>query len=147
MFWGCIGWDGVGPLVEVNNNLDSDGYVNILAKNLIPWMNNNSYTLFQQDGASCHTSHYTSWWMQTHNIPVLEWVAQSPDLNPIEHMWDHLDRQIRKREPLPTSKKALINALMEEWQKVPLDVVRNLISSMPQRIMAVINAKGSHTQY
>ena len=62
-------------------------------------------------------------------------------------MWYRLDRQIRKREPLPTFKKALINALMEEWQKVPLDVVRNLISSMPQRIMAVINAKGSHTQY
>ncbi|CAG8641066.1 1273_t:CDS:2, partial [Ambispora leptoticha] len=45
MFWGCIGWDGVGPLVEVNNDLDSD-----------------------DGGASCH---YTNWWKQTHNIPDL----------------------------------------------------------------------------
>ena len=147
MFWGCIGWVGVGSLVEVNNNLDSDGYINILFKYLIPWMNNHSYTTFQQDGASCHTSHYSRWWMQTHSIPVLEWTAQSPDLNPIEHICDYLDRQIRKRELLPTSRKDLIDMLKEEWQKVPLDVVRNLISSMPRRIAAVIKAKEAHTHY
>ena len=104
-------------------------------------MNNHSYTTFQQDGASCHTSHYSRWWMQTHSIPVLEWTAQSPDLNPIEHIWDHLDRQIRKRELLPTSRKDLIDMLKEEWQKVPLDVVRNLIPVCRDELQLLLKLK------
>ncbi|CAG8609897.1 14261_t:CDS:2 [Cetraspora pellucida] len=87
--------------------------------------------LFQQDLAPCHTAQYTKWWMKTHNIPILDWVPYSPDLNPIEHLWDYLDCQVRKRKPLPSSKNELIKAIQEEWAKIPLEVLRNLILSMP----------------
>ena len=127
MFWGCFSWDGVGPLVVVEGNMDSDDYVNILANNFIPWVSNYPNSIFQQDGASCHTSSYSVWWMRTHNIPTLDWVAQSPDLNLIENLWDHLDCQVRKRKPLPKSKQELINVVKEEWRKISIETLHHLI--------------------
>ncbi|CAG8815483.1 14352_t:CDS:2, partial [Cetraspora pellucida] len=49
------------------------------------------------------------------------WVPYSPDLNPIEHLWDYPDCQVRKRKPLPSSKNELIKAIQEEWAKIPLE--------------------------
>jgi transposase len=147
MFWGCFGWHGVGPLVVVDGNMNSDDYINILANHFIPWVNNYPNSIFQQDGASCHTSNYSVWWMRTHNIPVLDWVAQSPDLNPIENLWNHLDYQIRRKKPLPKSKQELINAVQEEWRKISIETIHSLILSLPNRVKAVIKAKGGHTKY
>ncbi|CAB4484465.1 unnamed protein product [Rhizophagus irregularis] len=148
MFWGCFGWHGVGPLVVINGNMNSDDYVNVLANHFIPWVNNYPGSIFQQDGVSCHTSNYSIWWMRTHNVPKLNWVAQSPDLNPIENLWDHLDHQVRKRKPLPKSKQELlISVVQEEWRKISIETLHCLILSLPSRIKAVIKAKGGHTKY
>ncbi|CAI2180452.1 17639_t:CDS:2 [Funneliformis geosporum] len=62
-----------------------------------------------QDGASCHTSTYSIWWMRTHNIPILDWVAQSPDLYLIENLWNHLDSQVKKGS-LPVYKSSGISS-------------------------------------
>ena len=147
MFWGCFGWHGVGPLVVVEGNMNSDDYVNILANSFIPWVSNYPGSIFQQDGASCHTSSYSVWWMSTHNVPILDWVAQSPDLNPIENLWNYLDYQVRKRKPLPKSKQELIDVVKEEWKKISLETLHHLILSLSNRIKAVIKAKGGHTKY
>ena len=80
-------------------------------------------------------------------IDVLPWPAQSPDLNPIEHLWEHLDRQVRKRVNQPRSTKDLAEILMEEWNQIPVEVTKNLVDSMPRRIEAVIRAKGRATKY
>ena len=147
MFWGCFSWDGVGPLVLVEQTMNSEAYVNVLATHFIPWARNGSGTVFQQDGATCHTALYTTWWLRTHAIQVLGWVSQSPDLNPIENLWDHLDRQIRKRKPSPTSAQELINAVQEEWANISVETVRHLILSLPRRVKAIITAKGKHSKY
>ena len=151
MVWGCISWEGVGPLVLVEGTLDQYRYVNLLSKHLVPYLKEideqHPGVIFQSDNAPCHTAEYTIQWLQSHGINRMPWPAQSPDLNPIEHLWDYLDRQLRKRRPLPTSSAGMAAALQDEWGKIPLDVVRNLISSMPNRAAAVIKAKGWHTSY
>lgn len=146
MFWGCFSWDGVGPLVLVEQTMNSEAYVNVLANNFIPWIRNGQGIL-QQDGATSHTAQYTTWWLESHSIQVLDWVSQSPDLNPIENLWDHLDRQIRKRKPLPVSKQELINAAQEEWANISVETVRHLILSLPRRVKEIIVAKGRHSKY
>ena len=55
--------------------MNSNDYINILANHFIPQVNNYPNSIFQQDGASYHTSNYNVWWMRTYNIPVLDWVA------------------------------------------------------------------------
>jgi len=85
--------------------------------------------------------------MKSHGFEVLEWAGQSPDLNPIENLWNHLDKQIRKRRPLPLKKEEFIEAVQGEWKSLPLDYIRALIESMPRRAEAAIKAKGWHTKY
>ena len=46
MFWGCFGWHGVGPLVVVERNMDSNDYINILANHFIPWVDNYPNSIF-----------------------------------------------------------------------------------------------------
>jgi hypothetical protein len=86
-------------------------------------------------------------WEQAQGIHRVDWPAQSSDLNPIEHLWDHLDRRLRERGHLPTSCAEMAAALQEEWGRIPLDVVRNLVSDVPSRTRAVIDAKGGPTRY
>jgi DDE superfamily endonuclease len=75
------------------------------------------------------------------------WPANSPDLNPIENLWHVLRSKIRKRRHQPRTKKALIEALTDEWGKLDMGIVNNLIDSMPRRLQAVIDGNGRPTKY
>ena len=84
-------------------------------------------------------------WFEENEIDVMTWPAQSPDLNPIENLWDELGRRIdgytsRNREELWENVK-------NEWYEITTDVTKKLVESMPRRLQAVIAAKGGHTSY
>ncbi|GBL76555.1 hypothetical protein AVEN_53286-1 [Araneus ventricosus] len=63
----------------------------------------------------------------------MDWPAYSPDLNPIEHVWDMLGRRIAARQPPPTCLPELRRELLDEWCNIPQDQIDNLILSMPRR--------------
>jgi transposase len=86
-------------------------------------------------------------YLEQNNINVLPWPSKSPDLNPIEHLWDQLDKSLRQRRPPPQTLDQLRQMLQQEWQTIPRNNVRNLIESMPRRCRAVLAARGGHTGY
>jgi len=102
---------------------------------------------FQQDNARCHVAHVCMNFIQQQNIDVLPWPALSPDLSPIEHLWDNLDRRLRRRNPQPESLAQVRAALLEEWNNIPQAEIQHLIASMRRRLTAVIDARGGHTRY
>ena len=77
----------------------------------------------------------------------LDWPAQNPDLNPIEHLWDELECRLRARPNRPTSVPDLNNALVAEWKQLPAAMFQHLAESLPRRVGDVIAAKGGPTQY
>jgi transposase len=83
---------------------------------------------FQHDNARPYTARITTALLTNSNVAVLPWPSKSPDLNPIEHLWDALDRRVRQRQPQPQSLQQLVNALQDEWNNIPQQAIRTLIS-------------------
>ena len=138
-------------MVLIEGTLDQNGHVDVTSNHLVSYLKKVDEQcpgmIFQDDNAPCHAAKYPTWWLQTHGINRMSWPAQSPDLNPIENLWDHLKQQVRKRTTLPTSLTELAAALQEEWGRIPLTTLRKLISSMPTCVTKVMEAKGWHTSY
>ncbi|KAJ4440916.1 hypothetical protein ANN_10764 [Periplaneta americana] len=97
--------------------------------------------------ARCHVSAATMQWYADNNVHRLDWPAQSPDLNPIKHIWDELDRRLRFLEIWPTSIAQLSAMLQEEWRRIPVDILHKLVESMPDRVAAVIATSGGTMRF
>ncbi|KAJ4444645.1 hypothetical protein ANN_06441 [Periplaneta americana] len=74
-------------------------------------------------------------------------VKKSPDLNPIEHLWDELRRRLRSRDMLPTSIVQLSAMLQEQWRHIPMDILHKPVESMPDRVTAVIATRSDSTTF
>ena len=107
MVWGCMGWNGVGHLAEVEGRMNADQYVAILEEHMLSSLEESGIpeeeVIFQQDNNPKHTSKKAKKWMEDNNITLLDWPAQSPDISPIEHQWVHLKRKLAKY-PTPSKR-------------------------------------------
>ncbi|GFX78153.1 transposable element Tcb1 transposase [Trichonephila clavipes] len=99
------------------------------------------------DNARPHRANIVDECLQSEDITRMHWPAYSPDLNPIEHVWDMLGRRIAARQPPPTCLPELRRALLDEWCNIPQDQIDNLILGMPRRYKAGIASPGRHTPY
>ncbi|GFY13105.1 DDE_3 domain-containing protein [Trichonephila clavipes] len=83
--------------------------------------------VFMDDNATCHRTLAVQDCLDSEGIQRLLWPARSPDLNPIENVWDALVRQVAGRNYPPTTKNTLIRALTEEWDKLPQQLLDNVV--------------------
>ena len=139
---GCFCRSGVGNLVSLGRNMDMHYSVDIFDKNLIQsakHLHLGRHFIFQQNNDPKHTSGLAKAWLKKNNIELLPWAFCSPDMNPIEHLWDELDRRVKKRQP--RSKSDLQRVLLEEWDGISRDVTERLVDSMPNRFYEASNRK------
>ncbi|KFM67651.1 Transposable element Tcb1 transposase, partial [Stegodyphus mimosarum] len=147
MVWGMFSWHSLGSLIIVEGTMDQYKYASVLADHVHPYMRivfPQDDGIFQQDNARCHTAASVRAWFEEHQdeFTVLPWPANSPDLNPIEHLWDHLDRVVRAMDPQPRNLAQLATALESAWLNIPENTFRDLCDSLPARLAAVRSAKG-----
>ncbi|GBN82805.1 hypothetical protein AVEN_120496-1 [Araneus ventricosus] len=86
-------------------------------------------------------------YLESGTIPQMTWPARSPDLNPIEHVWDMLGRRIAGHNVLPGTLHELQQDLLHEWALLPQQAINDNIASLPRRCQACISARGYHTRY
>ena len=101
--------------------------------------------MFQQDLAPAHSARSTMRWLEDHGIEVLPWPANSPDFNPIENLLGLMKRRMTKERS--STQEELKGTIRRAWNSVTSEDCYRLVSSMPQRIQAVIAAKGAATKY
>ncbi len=151
MMWGCMGWDGVGYACKIDGRMDADLYVSILEdelqNSLEDWGKTVEDVVFQQDNDPKHTSKKAKDWFKDHDFNTMIWPSQSPDLNPIEHLWGHLKRKLAEYQEPPKGITELWERVEKEWEAIGKEVCQNLIESMPRRVHAVVKAKGGYTKY
>lgn len=148
MVWGAIRFGWKSPLLIIDGNLTANRYMNtVLGAEVVPYVQQNNGAIFMHDNARPHVAQVCQDYLRDNNVQVLDWPPYSPDMNPIEHLWDHLDRKVRARHPPPQNHVQLRQALIEEWHRYPQFQVNRLIMSMPRRIRALRQANGGHTRY
>jgi hypothetical protein len=155
IFWSCITAKGPGyGTTIIDGTVNSTEYIKILSSSLIDTLDHFDLTpdtiRFQQDKATPHTSNITKRWFTDNGFSlntVLDWPAQSPDLNPIEHVWYQLKQKLNSYQTRPTTKEELADRIEKEWYKFTKKDCLKYIDSMPARIEAVIKAKGGATRY
>lgn len=151
MVWMCIASDGRSRLYRCTDRQDSASYqeniltpaLNFIRRRGPPARNN---IVFQQDGASCHTSRSTMAFLAARRVKVLApWPPYSPDLNPVEHCWAYIARQLIG-QCFPTA-DAIFAAVEKAWADRPEGLIPSLYGSMVRRMTAVSVARGGATRY
>ncbi len=146
LMWGCMSAAGVGELHFIDGIMNSQMYCSILKeKMLLSLRALGHHALFQHDNDPKHTSKATVGFLKKNRVKVIQWPSMSPDLNPIEHLWGILKRQVEHHSP--SSIQSLKEVILEEWKKIDLAKCRQLVHSMPRRLGAVIKNHGGHTKY
>ena len=100
---------------------------------------------FQHDNDPKHTAKLTTQWLKEKKVNVLAWPSQSPDLNPIENLWNDLKTAVHKWSP--SNLTELEQFCKEEWSNIATSRCAKLVETYPNRLKAVIKAKGGSTKY
>ncbi|KAI5703251.1 hypothetical protein M8J76_000466 [Diaphorina citri] len=150
MIWGGISTEARTDLVFFDNRpMTAANYItDVLEDHVVPFAPfiGDGFLLYQ-DNARPHVARCTLDYLNVVGIQRLVAPARSPDLNPIEHIWDILKRRIRGRHILPDSLHELKEAIVDEWNGIPQEQISNVINSMPRRLGEVIRARGANTHY
>ena len=154
--WGAFTAHGVGRLHHVkgsgkNGAMCKEDYLKILQEQAVPSgieLLGEGF-IFQQDNDPKHTAHVVkdrfAQLEEDGVLTLLPWPSQSPDLNPIEHVWGRLD-VITKERKCNTLEELMVE-LQRGWEALPQELLKKLVHSMPRRIQAVLKAKGGPTKY
>ena len=148
MVWGAIRFGWRSQLLVVDGYLTANRYLDtVLSNQIIPYMQLHNDAIFMHDNARPHVAQVCQDYLRAHNVQVLDWPPYSPDMNPIEHLWDHLDRKVRLRNLPPRNHAQLQQALIEEWHRYLQFRINRLIMSMFRRVRDLRLANGSYTRY
>ncbi|UYV84201.1 hypothetical protein LAZ67_X001502 [Cordylochernes scorpioides] len=145
MVWGAIAYDSRSPLLRIQGTMTAQRYADdVLRPVTLPYLQGVPNALYQQDNARPHTARISQQALQ--DVQMLPWPPYSPDLSPIEHVWDIIGRRLHAL-PQPRSEDELWQMVEREWRAIPQDAIRTLIDSLPRRVAACIAVRGDPTCY
>jgi hypothetical protein len=149
MVWGAIGFNCKSRLLFIDGTLTSQRYItDVLEVEAVSLVLESPRLIYQQDNARPHSARSTMNYLTSMGVDVLPWPARSPDLNPIEHLWDMLQRRLHDNyAELPANVQMLRTRLQQQWDEIQLSEINDLCDSMTRRLRACMDVRGGHTSY
>jgi transposase len=147
MFWSAIGINCKAPIIVLRGTVNTEKYIELLESHFLPWLKEKCLDthIFQQDNAPAHTSKRSIAFIRSQNLKLLDWPANSPDLNPIENIWSILKNAVDKRSP--KTLEELERVAINEWDKIDQQIIQKTIKSMNRRINQVLSRNGEKCDY
>ena len=146
-----MGWDEVEQVTNIYGRMYVVLYMVILEDELQQTLDFYGKTvddiICQQDNDPKVTSKKAQRWFKDHKFTVPKWTAQSPDLSPIEHLWNYLKRRLEEFEEPASSVSKLWDIVQKLWEEIPREEHQKLIDSMARRLSTIIKAKGGYSKY
>ncbi|GFV51937.1 transposable element Tcb2 transposase [Trichonephila clavipes] len=154
--WGVLVYGGISIDGRTDLYISRDGPLTarrysdeILRPIVVPYAAAIGYDfILMDDNCRPHRANLVEDFFFEEGIVRMEWPTCSPDMNPIEHIWDSLGIRVAGRQPPPQTLQKLERAILEEWDKIPQLVITSLIDSMPQRcstLLATLKFIRSHS--
>ena len=147
MVWAAFGYNGKTNIVFLEGRSKAVDYQNILKMHLLPFGEQigGPFLIFQQDLAAIHNAKSTHEWFLVNGVNVMEWAAKSPDMNPMENLWGILVRSVYASGRQFDTKEELKEAIINSWEEITEETLRNLVRSRHRRVLTFIKAKGHFT--
>jgi transposase len=152
MFWGCFSKHGTGPLVSLQETMNQVEYISVLRDKLIPEFQRAKRAIsgtwrIMQDNAPCHTAIAVKAFLRQKRVELIEWPPYSPDLNPIENLWQWLKQKLETEYPVCESAEQIEARIFEIWGTVTPEMCSAFCENYQKRLIAVIAANGGYTKY
>ena len=155
--WGSFSWAGMGPLVVLDGNVTGESYKSLIETHVYPTVlamfdDDLENYYFQNDNAPPYRSAVALNMIQMLGIRHIQWPALSPDLNPVEDIWNYIKRRIYRlliaRQQHPT-RALLQQIIVEEWDRLSHhpEIYQRFISRMHHRVKEVIRMRGYPTKF
>jgi transposase len=152
--WSCFMGTEMGPLViiEKGGRMTGKKYLETLKDHFVPFYERmrakyGDEVVMQQDNAPWHTAKVCQRYLEEHNVQLLRWPPQSPDLTPIENVWAWVKKRISRERHNIRNVAAMELQLMIQWPRIDPEYLAKLNASMPDRIQDCIKNRGGSTKY
>jgi transposase len=137
-------------LYVLDGNLTCQKYRdNVLAPRVVPYFDNHALvdrSMFMDDNARPHRARIVQYFLQQETVQTIIWPSMSPEMNPIEHVWDFIGQKINQHNPKYQNIDELRTAILQEWQQFPQERLGRLVRSMTRRVTDLHNKRGGYTR-